>query len=311
MPGARLGASGGRILIVDDDPEEAGALAADLSAEHRPFIEADPEKALLTARGPIDLAVINIGCHGFDALRLVAGLVSRDYSRQAPILAVVDPRDRSRLLKALDLGVNDLLPKPFDPLELRVRAKALIRRKRYADYLRDTVVQSMEMAVTDPLTGLNNRRYMMGQLDALFEECKSGSEAISLLMLDIDQFKRVNDTWGHARGDQVLKEVAGRIAACVRTMDLPCRYGGDEFVVVMPATHLSDAAAVAERIRCAVSASPVMVEGQDIRVSVSVGVSTNEGEEDRPESLLRRADEALYEAKVSGRNQVMLRATKR
>jgi len=311
MPGARLGASGGRILIVDDDPEEAGALAADLSAEHRPFIEADPEKALLTARGPIDLAVINIGCHGFDALRLVAGLVSRDYSRQAPILAVVDPRDRSRLLKALDLGVNDLLPKPFDPLELRVRAKALIRRKRYADYLRDTVVQSMEMAVTDPLTGLNNRRYMMGQLDALFEECKSGSEAISLLMLDIDQFKRVNDTWGHARGDQVLKEVAGRIAACVRTMDLPCRYGGDEFVVVMPATHLSDAAAVAERIRCAVSASPVMVEGQDIRVSVSVGVSTNEGEEDRPESLLRRADEALYEAKFSGRNQVMLRATKR
>jgi two-component system cell cycle response regulator len=311
MPGARLGASGGRILIVDDDPEEAGALAADLSAEHRPFIEADPEKALLTARGPIDLAVINIGCHGFDALRLVAGLVSRDYSRQAPILAVVDPRDRSRLLKALDLGVNDLLPKPFDPLELRVRAKALIRRKRYADYLRDTVVQSMEMAVTDPLTGLNNRRYMMGQLDALFEECKSGSEAISLLMLDIDQFKRVNDTWGHARGDQVLKEVAGRIAACVRTMDLPCRYGGDEFVVVMPATHLSDAAGVAERIRCAVSASPVMVEGQDIRVSVSVGVSTNEGEEDRPESLLRRADEALYEAKFSGRNQVMLRATKR
>ncbi len=311
MPGARLGASGGRILIVDDDPEEARALAADLSAEHRPFIEADPEKALLTARGPIDLAVINIGCHGFDALRLVAGLGSRDYSRQAPILAVVDPRDRSRLLKALDLGVNDLLPKPFDPLELRVRAKALIRRKRYADYLRDTVVQSMEMAVTDPLTGLNNRRYMMGQLDALFEECKSGSEAISLLMLDIDQFKRVNDTWGHARGDQVLKEVAGRIAACVRTMDLPCRYGGDEFVVVMPATHLSDAAGVAERIRCAVSASPVMVEGQDIRVSVSVGVSTNEGEEDRPESLLRRADEALYEAKFSGRNQVMLRATKR
>jgi two-component system cell cycle response regulator len=268
-------------------------------------------EALLTARGPIDLAVINIGCHGFDALRLVAGLVSRDYSRQAPILAVVDPRDRSRLLKALDLGVNDLLPKPFDPLELRVRAKALIRRKRYADYLRDTVVQSMEMAVTDPLTGLNNRRYMMGQLDALFEECKSGSEAISLLMLDIDQFKRVNDTWGHARGDQVLKEVAGRIAACVRTMDLPCRYGGDEFVVVMPATHLSDAAGVAERIRCAVSASPLMVEGQDVRVSVSVGVSTNEGEEDRPESLLRRADEALYEAKFSGRNQVMLRATKR
>jgi two-component system cell cycle response regulator len=310
LPGTRLGASGGRVLVVDDDRAEALALAEDLSAEHRPLIETDPEKALLSARGPVDLAVINIASRSFDALRLVAALRSGDPSRQTPILAVVDPEDRGRLLKALDLGVNDLLPKPFDPLELRVRARALIRRKRYADYLRDTVTQSMELAVTDSLTGLNNRRYMMSRLDALFESCREGGEPVSLMMLDIDHFKRVNDTWGHARGDDVLREAAVRLAASVRAIDLPCRYGGEEFVVVMPATRLSDAARVAERIRGAISKEAFLVGDQEIPVSISVGVSSREGGADRPESLLRRADEALYEAKSAGRNQVVLRSPK-
>ena len=308
LPGARLGASGGRVLVVDDDRAEALALAEDLSAEHRPLIETDPEKALTSARGAVDLAVINIASRSFDALRLVAGLRSGDPSRQTPILAVVDPEDRSRLLKALDLGVNDLLPKPFDPLELRVRARALIRRKRYADYLRETVTHSMELAVTDPLTGLNNRRYMMSRLDSLFEACRDGGEPVSLMMLDIDHFKRVNDTWGHPQGDEVLREAAVRLAACVRAIDLPCRYGGEEFVVVMPATRLSDAARVAERIRGAISSEAFLAGDQEIPVSVSVGVSSSEGGADRPESLLRRADEALYEAKSAGRNQVVLRS---
>ena len=306
MPGARLGASGGRILVVDDDREEAMALARDLASEHRPVIETDPAKALQSARGPIDLAVINVGSTSFDALRLIAGLRSGDHSRQAPILAVVNPSDRNRLLKALELGVNDLLPQPFDPLELRVRVRALIRRKRYADYLRDTVAQSMELAVTDPLTGLNNRRYMMGQLDTLFERCASGGEPVSLILLDIDFFKRVNDTFGHPLGDEVLREVAVRLAATVRAMDLPCRYGGEEFVVVMPATRPADAARVAERVRAAISSEAFEIGDHSVPVSVSIGVAASQGGEDRPESLLRRADEALYRAKAAGRNQVIV-----
>jgi two-component system cell cycle response regulator len=127
------------------------------------------------------------------------------------------------------------------------------------------------------------------------------------MMLDIDHFKRVNDTWGHARGDDVLREAAVRLAASVRAIDLPCRYGGEEFVVVMPATRLSDAARVAERIRGAISSEAFLAGDQEIPVSVSVGVSSSEGGADRPESLLRRADEALYEAKSAGRNQVVLR----
>ncbi|MCA6226137.1 MAG: PleD family two-component system response regulator [Phenylobacterium sp.] len=306
MPGSRLSASGGRILVVDDDRVQAEALSEDLSVEHRPVIETDPQQALISARGPIDLAVINVASRGFDALRLVAQLRSGEHSRQAPILAVVDPKDRGRLLRALDLGVNDLLPKPFDPLELRVRVRALIRRKRYADYLRDAVAQSFEMAVIDPLTGLNNRRYMMGQLDALFERSAPGAEPVSLLMVDIDDFKRVNDTWGHVLGDDVLREVAIRLAASVRAIDLPCRFGGEEFVVVMPATRLSDAERVAERIRDAISDKVIVSGDQEIPISVSVGVSASDGPDDRPESLLRRADEALYQAKSAGRNRVVI-----
>jgi len=243
----------------------------------------------------------------FDALRLVARLRSGDHSRQVPILAVADFASRDRVLKALDLGVNDLIASPADALELRVRSRALIRRKRYADYLRDTVAQSMELAVTDQLTGLNNRRYMMGQLDALIERSSAGGDPVSLLMLDIDHFKRVNDTWGHTLGDEVLREVAVRLASSVRAVDIPCRYGGEEFVVVMPATRLTDAARIAERIRSAISAEPFAVGSREVPVTVSLGVSASDGVEDRPESLIRRADEALYEAKAAGRNQVVIR----
>jgi len=162
------------------------------------------------------------------------------------------------------------------------------------------------MAVIDPLTGLNNRRYMMGQLDALFERSAPGAEPVSLLMVDIDDFKRVNDTWGHVLGDDVLREVAIRLAASVRAIDLPCRFGGEEFVVVMPATRLSDAERVAERIRDAISDKVIVSGDQEIPISVSVGVSASDGPDDRPESLLRRADEALYQAKSAGRNRVVI-----
>jgi two-component system cell cycle response regulator len=143
-------------------------------------------------------------------------------------------------------------------------------------------------------------------LDALFERLAPGIEPVALLMLDIDHFKHVNDTWGHVLGDEVLREVAVRLAASVRAIDLPCRYGGEEFVVVMPGTRLSDAARVAERIREEISGKVFVSGDQEIPVSVSVGVSASDGAEDRPESLLRRADEALYEAKSAGRNRVVI-----
>src|SRR3954463_6985604 len=164
---ARLGGSGGRILVVDDHVRQAQRVLAELSIEHRPIVETEPEKALLTARGAVDLLIVNTDARGFDGLRPAALSRSDEPARSLPVLAVVDFDDRPKVVKALEIGVNDILARPIDPQELAARARTQIRRKRYTDYLRDNLDHSLELAVTDQLTGLHNRRYMQGRLDAL------------------------------------------------------------------------------------------------------------------------------------------------
>ncbi|MBA4012385.1 MAG: PleD family two-component system response regulator [Phenylobacterium sp.] len=307
---SRLGGTGGRILIVDDHERQAQRVATELAIEHRPVIEADPEKALMTAKGPVDLIIVNATARAFDGLRFAAQLRSDEATRHLPVLAVVDFDERPRLVKALEIGVNDILPKPIDPQELAARARTQIRRKRYTDYLRDNLDHSLELAVTDQLTGLHNRRYMTGQLEALVRRATHGGDAVACLLIDIDHFKKINDGYGHDVGDEVLREFAVRLASNVRAIDLPCRYGGEEFVVVMPDTKLEDAERIAERIRLHVAGSPFRVMGgrELLTVTISVGVAATLGEGDRPEALLKRADEAVYEAKAHGRNKVVARA---
>jgi two-component system, cell cycle response regulator len=308
--GSRLGGTGGRVLIVDDHERQAQRVAAELSIEHRPVIESEPEKALLTARGPVDLVIVNVTARSFDGLRFSAQLRSDEATRHLPILAIVDFDERPRLMKALDIGVNDLLSKPIDPQELSARARTQIRRKRYTDYLRDNLDHSLELAVTDQLTGLHNRRYMTGQLEALVKRAAHGGEPVSALLIDIDHFKKINDGYGHDVGDEVLREFAVRLASNVRAVDLPCRYGGEEFVVVMPGTRIEDAERIAERIRLHVAGSPFRVaHGTELlTATISIGVAATVGPEDTPDTLLKRADEGLYEAKSSGRNKVISRA---
>ncbi|MBS0489505.1 MULTISPECIES: PleD family two-component system response regulator [unclassified Phenylobacterium] len=307
---SRLGGTGGRILIVDDHERQAQRVATELAIEHRPVIEADPEKALMTAKGPVDLIIVNATARAFDGLRFAAQLRSDEATRHLPVLAVVDFDERSRLVKALEIGVNDILPKPIDPQELAARARTQIRRKRYTDYLRDNLDHSLELAVTDQLTGLHNRRYMAGQLEALVRRATHGGDPVACLLIDIDHFKKINDGYGHDVGDEVLREFAVRVASNVRAIDLPCRYGGEEFVVVMPDTKLEDAERIAERIRLHVAGSPFRVKGGSelLTVTISVGVAATLGEGDKPEALLKRADEAVYEAKAHGRNKVVARA---
>jgi two-component system cell cycle response regulator len=304
---ARMGGSGGRILVVDDNERQARRVCLELSIEHRPVVESDPDKALLTARGPVDLVIINTGAKSFDGLRLAAQIRSDEASRNIPLLAIVDADERQRLVKALEIGVNDLLAKPVDPLELSARARTQIRRKRYTDYLRDNLDHSLELAVTDQLTGLHNRRYMNGQLEALVRRSAQGGEPVALLLVDIDHFKKINDSFGHDVGDEVLREFAVRLASNVRAIDLPVRYGGEEFVVVMPDTEIVDARRIAERIRLHVAGSPFRVMGgrELLSVTISIGVAVSLSGEARPEALLKRADEALYEAKSTGRNCVI------
>jgi two-component system cell cycle response regulator len=306
----RLGGGGGRVLIVDDNPRQAQRLADELGVEHRPVVESDIEKAALAAKGPVDLLIVNATARSFDGLRFAAQLRSDEATRHLPILAIIDFDERPRLVKALEIGVNDVLAKPVDPEELAARARTQIRRKRYTDYLRDNLDQSLELAVTDQLTGLHNRRYMSGQLEALVKRAQRGGDPVAALMVDIDHFKKINDTYGHDVGDEVLREFAARLASNVRAIDLPCRYGGEEFTVIMPDTALVDAERIAERIRLHVAGAPFRVShGREIlTVTISIGVAATLGEHDSPEALLKRADAAVYEAKAAGRNRVIAKA---
>jgi len=306
----RLRGSGGRVLIVDDNARQAEKIATELGRENRPTIETDAGNALVASRGLIDLMIVNIAAESFDGLRLVAQVRSVEATRHLPILAVVDAAERPRLIKALDLGVNDILTRPVDSEELSARARTQIRRKRYTDFLKEKLDYSLEMAVTDALTGLHNRRYMAGQLQAFVQRANHGGDPVSVLVLDIDHFKSVNDGFGHDAGDEVLREFAVRLATNVRAVDLPCRLGGEEFVVVMPDTRLEDAYRIADRIRRDIGSAPFPVMGgkEHLTVTVSVGVAATLGTGDTPDALLKRGDEGVYEAKAAGRNQVIARA---
>ena len=305
----RLRAEGGRVLIVDDNARQAGVIAEALGREHRVTIETDAETAMTAIKGPLDLIIVNVAAEAFDGLRIVALSKSGD-ARRAPILAVVDPMERARMVKALELGATDILPRPIDVEELSARAKTQIRRKRYSDFLREKLDYSLEMAVTDALTGLHNRRYMAGQLQALVNRAVHGGSSVAVLLMDIDHFKSVNDSFGHDAGDEVLTEFAVRLATNVRAVDLPCRMGGEEFVVVMPGASLDDAHKVAERIRRDVASAPFRIMGgrESLSITISIGVAATNGAGDTPEQLLKRADEGVYEAKAGGRNKVIAKA---
>jgi len=168
----------------------------------------------------------------------------------------------------------------------------------------------MEFAVTDALTGLHNRRYLDTHLRAIYDEATRRERALSLLLLDIDRFKSVNDTYGHDAGDEVLREFANRVRALTRGIDVVARFGGEEIVIVVPDTALDGARAVAERIREQVSGTPFVVQHglRRVAVTVSIGVAARPDTDASAADLLKRADLALYQAKHGGRNQVVAAA---
>ncbi len=299
----------GNVLILDDNVRQAERIMMQLGQDHRCGIEPDPVRALKIAAGRVDLVVLNMLSKSFDSLRWVAQLRAQEATRHRPVLAIVNADERKQMLKALELGVNDVIPRPIDMQELQARARTQIKRKRYTDFLRNTLDRSLELAVTDPLTGLNNRRFLDHQLNMLMARHMKGGAGMSLLMLDIDFFKRINDGYGHDGGDEVLKEFARRLALNVRAIDMACRFGGEEFVVLMPETEGGDALRIAERVRAQVADEPFLLsDGRSLWVTVSVGVATSQGLGDGPEGLVKRADEAVYEAKQSGRNRVIVRS---
>ncbi len=296
----------GRILLVDDHPRSATRLVEALSKTHDTFVERDPQAALLKlAEHNFDLLVVSLSLANADGLRLCSQVRSLDRTRHLPIIILVEPGDEARLLRGMDMGVNDYLMRPIDRHEMLARIKTQIKRKRFSDYLRNRLEESVELAITDPLTGLHNRRYMESHLRTLVEESIRSGRPLSILVADIDHFKRVNDTHGHDGGDVVLKEFAARLKRNTRGIDLACRLGGEEFLIIMPETDLARAYQVGERTRAMVASEPFQLRPDlKIRVTASVGLATLESPDDTPETIFKRADLALYAAKRRGRNRV-------
>ena len=301
----------GRVLVVDDDEASWANLHSVLVREHGVEVVTDSREALFRlSEETFDLVVVPLATLSFDALRFCSQMRSLDRLRVTPILVTATPGEERTLMQAIDIGANDYVMRPIDPSELLARARTQVKRKRLNDKLRESLNATMEMAVKDALTGLSNRRYLDRHIGNIMARAQTAQKPVSVIVLDIDHFKLVNDTYGHAAGDDVLRVFAQRLSRNVRAKDLACRFGGEEFVVVMPDTDQALAAVVADRMRREVANEPFSVDAgaRSIGVTVSAGVASLMGPEDDMDAMLKRADAALYQAKRSGRNQVMVEA---
>jgi two-component system cell cycle response regulator len=298
----------GRILIVDDRQSSYERLVATLQTEHTVDVETEPNDALFhAAEGNYDLLIVSLGLRNFDGLRLCSQVRSLERTRGIPILAVSEADNNARLVRGLEIGVNDYLIRPVDKNEMLARARTQIKKKRYTERLRDNVQMSIEMAITDALTGLYNRRYMETHLAALVEQAANRGKPITVMVLDIDYFKSINDGHGHDAGDDVLRYFALRVRRSIRNIDLACRYGGEEFVIVMPETDMGVATVVAERLRRRIATEPFSIQqgAGSLPVTISIGIAALSEPTDTAAVILKRADQALYRAKRDGRNRVV------
>ncbi|WP_197919061.1 diguanylate cyclase [Thiosulfatihalobacter marinus] len=251
-----------------------------------------------------------------EALRFLAEIRARSATRKSAVLVVQDHADPATSIDALDLGANDVMPRGFDPEEAALRLAALIRRKRLADRLRQNLHDGLNAAVTDPLTGLHNRRFALPQLARIARQSGTMGTNFAVMVADLDHFKDVNDRYGHVAGDVVLAEIARRMRATLSDADLIARIGGEEFLIVVQGADRHDARAVARRLCAAVRAAPVYLQGRDIQIPVTVSIGVAMGDALRQEEcaspdstasdLLDLADQALYGAKAHGRDQVTL-----
>jgi two-component system cell cycle response regulator len=300
----------GRILVIDDRENSNRAIRQALPKPFEVEITAEPTAGVERATaGAFDLIMISASLKAGDGLRLCTQIRTIDGLRQTPVVLISDAEQTQLVMRALDLGVNDYIIRPIDSNELRARVRTQLRRKLYQERLRNTVSSAVELAVTDSLTGLYNRRYLDAHLSSAVARAAAIEKPVCVLIFDIDHFKDINDTFGHDAGDDVLMDFAERLKQGVRGIDLVARYGGEEFMLVMPETDAEFARGVAERLRKDVEQTPFKARsGSRIPVTVSIGIAEWRGASDTAEALIRRADKALYSAKTMGRNRVVASA---
>ncbi|MEM9287360.1 MAG: PleD family two-component system response regulator [Pseudomonadota bacterium] len=298
-----------RILMLDLTGDDVNVVRSCLEPFGGVDVARTPAEIVQIApRIAYDCVILPTEVGEVDGLRIASRLRSTRETRLLPIVCVSEANNRDRLNKAMDIGVNDYLLRPIDALELVARVRTQIRRKRFADALRENLHMSIKLATTDSVTGLHNRHYMNSQMKTMWDNARKESRPLSVAILDLDKFKLVNDNYGHTAGDEVLTQFAKRISQSVRGIDLAARYGGEEFVIIMPDTPQEIAGKVGERLRSVISSAPFRISADvgELDITVSVGVAGIDDGDLDPKALFERADEALYQAKHAGRDRVCL-----
>ena len=251
-----------------------------------------------------DLVVLGRSLPDMDGLDLLPRLKATELD-YLPVLVVSHRGETVERVRGLQLGADDYLARPCDPAELLARARALLRTKETHDRIRKLQVSLEQMVVSDPLTGLHNRRFLMDRLTQEMQRADRHSEPLAFAMIDLDGFKPINDQFGHVVGDKVLRAVGNAIARCVRVSDVAARHGGDEFALILPQTPAEGAMRVCERILRTIGELKLQdADGVAVKVTASMGLSYYPAEDiDTPEDLVQSADGALYGAKRSGKNR--------
>jgi len=302
---------GQKVMFVGDQADEDELIASIFDVGSQTDMLTDPVEALAKAQEEsYDMVFVSLALSASDPLRLCSHLRSNIATSHVPILVLVEESEPDQITKALELGVNDYIMRPINLSEARARALTQSSYRRYHDELRGALEKSGDMAFTDGLTGLYNRRYVARHLASLAQSQGANDHNIALIMIDIDHFKLVNDTYGHDVGDEVLVEISKRMQLIVRGQDLASRLGGEEFLVVVTNATIESAEQVGERIRTDIANVPITAAtpSGDVTVTVSVGVAMRHSISETPEVQLKRADEALYAAKRGGGDRVVMAA---
>lgn len=256
---------------------------------------------------PVDIILCDLEMPRMDGFKFLGMLKTRPEVTDTPVIILTGNEDRELKIKGLEQGACDFLTKPFDPEELVARMKVHLKIKHLQDDLKRTNELLLELSNTDHLTGLFNRRYLIEALDKEVQRSGRKDGMVALIMLDLDHFKRVNDTYGHMQGDVVLQKVALQLQKELRGYDVAARYGGEEFVAILPDTNLKDAFMVADRIRLSIQGMHLAGPMSGERITASLGIASFPSPRyDDIDGLLRAADEALYQAKERGRNRVIV-----